>query len=165
MMAREVLDCFGEYRNFSSVDAWWEIEDVTGPLPDSYKEFCALYGPGVVGRFVKILHPESREADQYEAVEQMAPLYQELHPEKIPRAIYPCAGDGAVLWALSAQSDAFFLVLAGRGEWRIGVWFRQWAEWEEYADEVPTWLKRQVTGELEIPGIPLRRYGGFVGLE
>ncbi|NJP42370.1 hypothetical protein [Actinacidiphila epipremni] len=164
MLSRRVIDAFGDYRQYSSLDAWEGIEASTGQLPVEYKEFCSLYGPGIIGRFIKIFHPDSQVANMHDQISQMAPLYQELYPQKIPYEMYPFVADGAILWALSAQSDAFFLVPSGWGDWHIGVWYRQWAEWEEYSDDVPTWLTRQVVGELEIPGIPLKKYGGFSGL-
>ncbi|WP_188285825.1 hypothetical protein [Streptomyces sp. CBMA29] len=98
-------------------------------------------------------------------ISEMAPLYHELHPEKIPCDVYPFSDSGAVLWALSAESDAFFLIPSVDGDWRIGVWYRQWAEWEEYTEDVPVWLARQAAGDLEIPGLPLSAHGGFVALD
>ncbi|WUD70465.1 hypothetical protein OG937_01450 [Streptomyces sp. NBC_00510] len=138
---------------------------MTGPLPVSYKEFCASYGPGVVGHFLKVLHPNSSGASQSEYILQMAGLYHELYPEAIPHDVYPHSESGAVLWALSAESDALFLVRHGRTEWKIGVWFRQWSQWEEYSEEVPIWLARQAAGGLVIPGLPLGVHGGFIPLD
>lgn len=165
MLTDDVRRCFGEPRQYSSMDAWRSIEESAGSLPEGYKEFCSAYGPGVIGKFLKILHPDSVGANLGDAISNMAPLHQELYPEKIPHQIHPFTEGGAVLWALSSQSDALFLVPYAHGEWRIGVWFRQWAEWEEYTDEIPDWLVRQVVGELIIPGLPLRVHGGFVPLD
>ena len=165
MLSRKVQDCFGEPRNYSSTDAWQSIEEKTGQLPEAYKEFCALYGPGLVGRFLKVLHPDSPEASQVGYISQMAGMYHELYPEVIPHGVYPYSETGSALWALSAESDALFLVPSGRGEWRIGVWFRQWSQWEEYCEEVPDWLARQASGDLAVPGLPLGVHGGFIPLD
>jgi hypothetical protein len=160
----QVRDCFGDPRAYSSLDAWQPIEEVVGKLPASYKEFFSSYGPGVIGRFLKILHPDSLEANQSDYISQMAPLYKELNPDPIPCDIYPFSEVGAVLWALSSESDAVFLIPSVRGVWRIGVWFRQWAEWEEFTQDVPEWLAAQASGDLVIPGLPLGVHGGFVPL-
>lgn len=165
MLSRNIQDCFGEPRTYSSTDAWSSIEEVTGRLPEAYKEFCALYGPGVIGRFLKVLHPNSLQASQSGYISQMSGLYHELYPETIPHDVYPYSETGSVLWALSAESDALFLVPSAHGEWRIGVWFRQWSQWEEYCEEVPDWLARQASGQLAIPGLPLGVYGGFSPLD
>lgn len=164
MISNEVRACFGDARGYSTTDVWRGIEDRVGSLPAQYKEFCSAYGPGVVGKFLKVLHPESSDANMIDAIMQMSPLYHELYPEKIPCPPYSGVDVGAVLWAISVENDAFFLVPSEDECWKIGVWFRQWAEWEEYAEDVPEWLARQVTGDLVIPGIPLRVYGGFMEL-
>lgn len=165
MLSRSVQECFGEPRSYSPTDARRSIEEVTGQLPEEYKEFCALYGPGVVGRFLKVLHPDSLRASQSEYISQMSGLCHELYPETIPSDVYPYSEAGSVLWALSAESDALFLVPSVSGEWRIGVWFRQWSQWEEYCEELPDWLARQASGRLAVPGLPLGLHGGFSPLE
>ncbi|MGI5138370.1 MULTISPECIES: hypothetical protein [unclassified Streptomyces] len=159
--ASDLEACFGAPRGYSEVGAWEEMEAATGPLPMDYKEFVAGFGPGIVGRFLNVLHPQSATLNMFETIERMAPLYQELVPDTIPHAVFPEDG-GMVQWAVTAEGDACFLVRGTEGTWRIGVWFRQWAEWEEYEESVPVWLCRQVEGRLIIPGLPLRVHGGFV---
>ena len=117
-----------------------------------------------VGAFLRVLHPWSAGFGMFETIESMAPLYQPLVPHKIPHRVFP-AEDGMVLWATTLDGDACFLVPEPRGAWRIGVWFRQWAQWEEYESGVPTWLLRQAEGTLIVDGLPLREYGGFLPVD
>lgn len=156
--------CFGVPRGYSKVDAWEELEAATGPLPMDYKEFVAGYGPGVVGAFLNVLHPQSARFDMFGTIEDMAPLYQELVPHKIPHPVFPAAG-GVVQWASTVEGDACFLVPGAEGTWHVGVWFRQWAQWEEYEEGVPVWLLRQVEATLIVPGLPLRVHGGFAPVD
>jgi hypothetical protein len=160
----DLAGCFGPARGFSAMDAWQAIESVAGDLPRQYKEFAAAYGPGVIGGFLQVLHPLSQGPTMLDTMAQMGPLYQQLVPNDIPYELYPCAR-GMVQWAQTREGDACFLVPGRDGAWRIGVWFRQWAQWEEYDQDVPSWLARQVTGDLIIPGLPLRVRGGFVPLD
>lgn len=165
MSRRDDLEaCFGQPRGSSGVDAWDELEAAVGQLPTDYKEFAAAYGPGVVGSFLHVLHPRSAKLDMFETMEGMAPLYQELVPDPIPYPVFPAAL-GMVQWAITVESDACFLVPAPGGAWRIGVWFRQWAQWEEYEGGVADWLLRQVEGTLDVPGLPLRVRGRFVPVD
>ncbi|SEO88727.1 SMI1/KNR4 family protein [Actinacidiphila rubida] len=156
--------CFGQPRGYSTVDAWEELEAAVGPLPSDYKEFVAAYGPGVVGGFLHVLHPASAGHGMFEIMERMAPLYQELVPGPIPHPVFP-SEPGMVQWAITVEGDACFLVPRPGGGWRIGVWFRQWAQWEEYEDSVPDWLLRQAGGTLVIDGLPLHVRGGFVPVD
>lgn len=160
----ELEGWFGPGRGYSGADAWEELEVASGPLPAEYKKFVAAYGPGVVGKFLCMLHPCSSTLSMFETIGRMAPLYQELVPEAIPYDVFPREG-GMVQWAHTVEADACFLVPGTEGTWRIGVWFRQWAQWEEYDDSVPDWLARQVAGSLVIPGLPLRIHGGFVPMD
>jgi hypothetical protein len=89
-----------------------------------YKEFVAGYGPGVVGAFLHVLHPQSAGLDMFETIERMALLYQELVPDEIPHPLFPAEG-GMVQWASTVEGDACFLVRGAGGTWRIGVWFEQ----------------------------------------
>jgi hypothetical protein len=155
--------CFGAPRGYSGVDAWEDLEVLTGPLPADYKEFVAAYGPGIVGQFLNVLHPASADLDMFETIARMAPLYQEIVPDVIPHDVFPADG-GMVQWAHTAEGDACFLVPQADGTWRVGVYFRQWAQWEEYEESIPSWIARQVNGSLIIAGLPLRVHGGFVPL-
>ncbi|MFJ3758566.1 hypothetical protein [Streptomyces sp. NPDC090080] len=130
-----------------------------------YKEFVAGFGPGIIGRFLRVLHPQSATLDMFETIERMAPLYQELVPETIPHSVFPRGDGGMVQWASTVEGDACFLVRGTASTWRIGVWFRQWAQWEEYEESVPVWLVRQAEGRLTIPGLPLHTHGGFVPVD
>ncbi|MEV7022692.1 hypothetical protein [Kitasatospora sp. NPDC093558] len=152
--------CFGPARGYSGMDAWADIEAVVGELPTDYKEFVAAYGPGVIGDFLTVMHPQAQECTMLDLMAAMGPLYQSLVPHRIPYDVHP-QERGMVLWANTSEGDACFLIPHADGTWNIGVWFRQWAQWEEYDGSVPGWLVRQVTGELIIPGLPLQRYGGF----
>jgi hypothetical protein len=156
--------CFGVPRGYSDVDAWADLEAATGSLPADYKEFVAGYGPGIIGDFLNLLHPQSATLDMFETIALMAPLYQELVPATLPYPVFP-AEDGMVQWASTAEGDACFLVPGVEGTWRIGVWFRQWAQWEEYEESVPVWLLRQAEGSLIIPGLPLRYEPRFAPVE
>ncbi|MEV6009892.1 hypothetical protein AB0M29_24145 [Streptomyces sp. NPDC051976] len=165
MVSEEELRAgFGPPRGYSGVDAWEELEAVAGPLPTDYKEFVAAYGPGVVGAFLRVLHPSSAGFGMIETIESMAPLHQSLVPHKIPHAVFPAEG-GMVQWATTLDADACFLVPGSTGKWGIGVWFRQRAQWEEYEGGVPAWLLRQAEGTLIIDGLPLREYGGFLPVD
>lgn len=146
--------CFGPPRGYSDVDAWEDLEAAAGPLPMDYKEFVAGYGPGIIGDFLNLLHPQSATLGMFDVIEMMAPLHQELVPETIPHPVFPAEG-GMVQWASTAEGDACFLVPGADRSWRIGVWFRQWAQWEEYEESVPVWLMRQAESRLIIPGLPL----------
>ncbi|MFD7454291.1 hypothetical protein [Kitasatospora sp. NPDC059827] len=142
------------------MEAWTAIEEVAGELPSEYKRFVAAYGPGVVGNFLSVLHPQAPEYTMLDLMNAMGPLYQALVPDRIPYDLYP-RERGMVLWANTQEGDACFLIPRADGSWGIGVWFRQWAAWEEYDQDVPSWLVGQVNGDLEIPGLPLRVRGGF----
>jgi len=157
----DLEDCFGPARGHSGVGAWQAIEAVAGELPADYKEFVAAYGPGVIGNFLCVLHPQSHEPTMVDMLAAMGPLYQVLVPHKIPYGLYP-RERGMLLWATTHEGDGCFLIPRPDGTWGIGVWFRQWAQWEEYDQGVPGWLVSQATGDLEIPGLPLRTLGGFV---
>ncbi|GAA2149930.1 hypothetical protein GCM10009760_43690 [Kitasatospora kazusensis] len=159
--AVDLEGCFGPARGYSDTAGWQAIEAVAGELPADYKEFAAAYGPGVIGKFLCLLHPQSREPTMVDMIAAMGPLYQVLVPHKIPYELYPHRR-GMVLWATTYEGDSCFLIPRPDGTWGIGVWFRQWAQWEEYDQDVPGWLASQVTGHLEIPGLPLRVVGGFV---
>jgi hypothetical protein len=165
LSASDLEACFGAPRGYSTVDAWEEMEASTGPLPMDYKEFVAGFGPGIIGRFLRVLHPQSATLDMFETIERMAPLYQELVPETIPHSVFPRGDGGMVQWASTVEGDACFLVRGTASTWRIGVWFRQWAQWEEYEESVPVWLVRQAEGRLTIPGLPLHTHGGFVPVD
>jgi hypothetical protein len=153
--------CFGPARNFSGLEAWEAIEAVAGELPSEYKQFVAAYGPGVIGDFLSVLHPQATEYTMLDLMNAMGPLYQALVPKRIPHDLYP-RERGMVMWANTVEGDACFLIPRANGSWRIGVWFRQWASWEEYDQDVPSWLVSQVDGHLRIPGLPLAEHGGFV---
>jgi hypothetical protein len=118
---------------------WQAIESVAGDLPRQYEEFVAAYGPGVIGGFLQVLHPLSQGPTMLDTMAQMGPLYKGLVPNDIPHELYPCAR-AMVQWAQTREGDACFLVPGPDGAWRIGVWFRQWAQREEYDHDVPSWL-------------------------
>lgn len=82
----------------------------------------------------------------------------------IPHPVFPAAG-GVVQWASTVEGDACFLLPEAEGTWHVGVWFRQWAQWEEYKEAVPVWLLRQVAATLIVPGLPLRVHGGFAPVD
>jgi hypothetical protein len=151
----------GVPRGFSGTDAWQGIEEETGPLSVEYKEFCSQYGPGIVCDFLTLFHPGSTQANMQAISASMAPFYQELHPGRIPYAVYPEDPDGIVQWASSVDADAFFLIPRSFETWGVGVWFRQWGEWEEYDVSVPEWLISQISGDLIIPGLPMQENLGF----
>jgi hypothetical protein len=163
--AGEVEECFGAPRGYSGVDAWGELEAASGrPLPADYKGFVAAYGPGIVGAFLRVLHPRSAAFGMVAWIETLGPVHQRLVPHAIPHPVFPAKG-GMVLWALTADLDACFLVPGTRGSWRIGVWLRQRARWQEFEDGVPAWLVRQVRGTLVVDGLPLGEYGTFVPVD
>ncbi|MFF7476909.1 hypothetical protein [Streptomyces sp. NPDC008092] len=164
LSASDLEACFGAPRGYSGLDAWEELEAAAGPLPMDYKEFVAGFGPGIVGGFLNVLHPQSAALNMFATIEHMAPLHQELVPDAIPHPVFPKDG-GMVQWASTVEGDACFLVGGAADTWRIGIWFRQWAEWEEYEESVPAWLFRQLEGKLIIPGLPLRVHGGFVPVD
>lgn len=161
MSLSELEPYLGEPRGYSDDDAWLEIEAGAGTLPKDYKEFASAYGPGAIGDFLNVLHPHQRECSMLDFMRSMAPLYQEVVPDSIPHAVYPEVAPGMVQWASTAEGDPCFLVPSRSGTWRIGVWFRQWAEWEEYDMDVTTWLARQLAGQLKVVGLPLSEVGGF----
>ena len=152
---------FGRPRGYSSEDAWSEIESGAGALPRDYKEFVAAYGPGVVGGVLNVLHPNQRECSMLDFMRAMAPIYQEIVPGSIPHGVYPAVVPGMVQWASTAEGDACFLVRDQSGAWRIGIWFRQWAQWEEFDMSVTAWLVRQLAGQLKVEGLPLAEVGGY----
>ncbi|MFD8705857.1 hypothetical protein ACFV1W_25180 [Kitasatospora sp. NPDC059648] len=99
---------------------------MTGELPAEYKQFVAAYGPGVVGDFLSVLHPQASEYTMIDLMNMRGPLYQALVPNRIPYDLYP-RERGMVLWANTEEGDACFLIPRADGSWGIGVWFRQWA--------------------------------------
>lgn len=162
MSLNDLVPYLGAPRGFSGSDVWREIESGTGPLPDDYKEFVAAYGPGAIGEFLYVFHPLEREQTMLDTIRDMAPLYQELSPGQIPYGVYPEALDGIIQWASTQEGDACFLVPAtSTTAWRVGVWFRQWAQWDEFEMSVTTWLGRQLSGDLRVAGLPLADRGGF----
>ncbi len=161
----DVSRYLGSPRDFSGMDSWQAVEDVTGPLPVEYKRFCSEYGAGIICEFLTLFHPGSAQVNMQEISASMAPLYQELHPRKIPYGVYPEDPEGMVQWANSIDGDGFFLIPRSFETWGIGVWFRQWGEWEEYDSSVPEWIASQMSGDLIIPGIPLQEHLGFKPLE
>ena len=164
--AQELQACFGVPRGYSGVDAWAELEAMGGrPLPADYKEFVAAYGPGVVGAFLRVLHPRSAAFGMLDWMRSMAPIHHALVSHAIPHPVFPAEG-GMVQWATTLDADACFLLPGPRGgTWRIGVWFRQRAQWEEYDDSVPAWLLHQAEGTLIIDDLPLAEYGGFLPVD
>jgi hypothetical protein len=156
-------ELFGIAREYSDLEAWVEIEQISGDLPATYKSFVAAYGPGVFGNFLQVFHPDSTDFPMLDLIEELQPLYQEIVPEDIPCNIFP-AESGAIQWASTPEGDACFLVPKSGGSWNIGVWFRQWAQWEEYDLDVPGWIISQIEGTLKIPGLPLRAVGGFTAV-
>jgi hypothetical protein len=161
MSMTELKGFFGKPRGYSGEDAWSEIESGAGTLSQEYKELVSAYGPGVVGGLLNVFHPDQDECSMLDFMRAMAPLYQEIVPDSIPYGVYPAVAPGMVQWASTSDGDACFLVPGRPGEWRIGVWFRQWSQWEEFDMAVTEWLAHQLAGRLRVDGLPLAEVGGF----
>ncbi|MGA5821497.1 hypothetical protein ACPC54_26935 [Kitasatospora sp. NPDC094028] len=149
----------GAPREYSRPDVWGPVElRYAISLPEEYKEFVSAYGPGVIGSFLGLLHP-GNEMDSLEALHAaMCPLYREISPVKIPYRILPDRG-GAFLWGLTTEGDACFLIPDASKGWRVGIWFRQWAQWWESEQDFSTWMADILSGGLVIEGFLLGRSG------
>ncbi|MFC8450245.1 SMI1/KNR4 family protein [Kitasatospora sp. NPDC057223] len=158
LTARETL---GSPRKYSTIEVWEEIEREFGiSLPGDYKGFISAYGPGQIGRFLTLLHPGSGEDSLSYLHKALAPSYRALFPQKIPYPILP-EKDGALLWGLTDEGDACFLIPINPNQWAVGIWFRQWAEWWESEDSFSDWMSGIISGHLEIDGFTLGRGGAI----
>lgn len=116
---------------------WVAVEAELGTaLPQDYREFCEIYGPGTVDDFLTILHPSAAHiaarlgtmADRQ--LGGLKELRDQGLTELVPYAIFPEPG-GVLPWGVTANGDACYWVTAGAPDaWKVVIADSRGSLWE-----------------------------------
>ncbi len=139
---------------------WGEITDRFGkPLPDDYVSFIGLYGSGVIGDWLTVFNPFSKNPNislirQFFASLSALSRIKEEFPEACP---YPLLFEPAGLlpWGISIDGDLYCWETGGiiSGRWKVVVIGRH-SDPEEFDMPMSRFLAQCIAGKIQPKSIP-----------
>ncbi|QDT23932.1 SMI1/KNR4 family protein [Gimesia chilikensis] len=130
---------------------WAAVEKKLGlQLPDDYKLFVAKFGSGLLGSFVRVYNPFSK--DEYLALQKsvisVCEIYQMLS-DTFPYEFYP-ETPGLLPWGNDDNGNSLFWLTRGaRNKWPVVVCSGRDNRYQLFEMGMTAFLARTFTGEVK----------------
>ncbi|MFI9772712.1 hypothetical protein ACIHJG_38610 [Streptomyces sp. NPDC052415] len=127
------------------------------PFPADFKDFIRRYGAGLIDDYLSVKAPDpgNRFIDLIQSSFDFAGTLRGVRdtlPVELSHPLESRVG-GIILWAANEDGDLCFWISDGHNpdRWRVGVYSRNFNDWNEYPFGFSEFLVGVLKGEIESP--------------